>query len=225
MKKLLVILLALALAAPAMADKLDVKLDSMYMTGPNPYGGPDIVVTMDPTRPSMGHISSDTDFPAESFFDVYVHVEVPPYGGFVLKADESGVRMEAEIDAVPPPAETPYITGSDVRRLLASDDSVEVAIGNILEVLHSSGIYIRKIDYPDGSWMEEFGSSSAEIVVEFPELGLPEETLYVDGGYYIKYLPTRVPSTNVYGLVILILLLIAAGVYVYARRRRGAVPA
>lgn len=207
------------LAAPAMAGPVNTKLDQMLLTGPNPFGGADITVTMDANRSSYGQIASDVNFPAESFFDVYIEVDIPTYDTYVLKAGESGVHMAAEIVSIPPPQATEYVNEDVVAKLLASDNDLNVRKGIILEVVHFTGGLTDIFVSTDGTIREYFSGSSADIRVQLDEFGPDTLDIHVEGSYEVLLLPRPVPSSNAYGIMILALLLIATGVYVYYRRR------
>lgn len=219
MKKLLIVVVVLMLAAPAMADPVTTQLSEMLMTGPNPFGGSDITVTMDATRSSMGRVADDATFPAESIYYVFVRVDIPGYGAFVLKLGESGVRMLANINSIPPAQGAPYFNEDDVSKLLASENAQDVALGIILEVIHFSGGLTDSLVLPDGRTREYFDNSSAEIKVQLDAFGPDTLSINVQGTYSVDVGAIPVPSSNKYAIAVLALLLLSTGAYVYYRRR------
>jgi hypothetical protein len=226
MKKLLIVFVVLMLAAPAMAGKVNTVMDQMLMTGPNPFGGADITVTMDPGRTSYGQIGSDTHFPTESRFDIFVRVDIPGYDTFVLKLGQSGVKMLAQINSIPPAPGAPYFNEDDIRKMLASENAQTVALGYILEVVHYAGGLTDTLILPDGRVREYFSGSEADLKVQLDAFGPDTLDIHVEGDYQIVLdFRDKVPSTNAYGIAILALLLAVTGVYVYYRRRRGVVSA
>lgn len=225
MKKLLILCIVLMLAAPAMAGRVFTEMVQMDMTGDNPFGtGGQIVVTLDPTRPSSGEVASDTDFPAESFFDVYVRVEVPVYGAFRLLGGETGVHLTAELNQLPPAQDDEYIDEGDVQKMLESEDDPQVMAGIIYEILHQVGnLTDWNDDLPSGKIREYFDNSTAQIRVQLEDFGPEEFVIDLTGSYVVERIAIPgVPSHNIYGLVILALLLLATGAYLYYRRRRTA---
>jgi hypothetical protein len=59
---------------------------------------------LEPTTGEITQITPGIDFPAESFFDVYVEIEIPD-AGLILRNQEP-FRMEAVVDEIPPYGET-----------------------------------------------------------------------------------------------------------------------
>jgi len=81
---------------------IDTEIVAMRLEGNDPICGP-VIITPCPDRPSTGQIcakSTDAAFPANSFFDVYMQIEIPNLG-IVLK-NCAPVRMECMIDQIPP---------------------------------------------------------------------------------------------------------------------------
>ena len=78
---------------------IDTELVAMDLTGPSPFGS--LHLRESPSRPSLGQIRQQTagqDFPADSFFDVFVEMETP----LGLLHNEQPVRMTAAIGSLPP---------------------------------------------------------------------------------------------------------------------------
>lgn len=233
MKKLLVLAMVLALAAPAMAI-VKTEIVGMDMVGPNLTGAGPATLTLDtrPARRSVGMVAGDgTDFPAESFFDVYVKVEIPGLTGtpFVIARGGPGVHMSAEIPALPPPELTEYHNQQDVEALLASDNAYDVALGVLLEAKHVAGGLVPDStqEFEDGKIREYFENSEAVISISIPG---PDGIDAVDVSFTGTYIIERntqyyIPSVTGYGIAVLILLLLATGLFVVYRRRRGTVTA
>ena len=81
---------------------IDTRVVEMRLEGVDPICGP-MIVTLCPDRPSTGRICAkepDTCFPANSFFDMHVQIELPALG--VVMKNCSPVRMECMIDRLPP---------------------------------------------------------------------------------------------------------------------------
>ena len=77
-------------------------------------GGGTILIHQSAADPSMGLIQGGTvpgmDFPAESFFDVYVTIDIPDVGGAVGLWHEYPIRLESSGDTSVPPWGTTYET-------------------------------------------------------------------------------------------------------------------
>lgn len=86
-------------------DEIDTEIIQLDLTGTSSLGQVDVRVA--PSPDSTGRIDEQTqttpgslDFPAESFFDVFVEVEVP--GVSVVLHNEDPMRLECEISSIPP---------------------------------------------------------------------------------------------------------------------------
>ncbi len=78
---------------------IDTEIVSMALRAVTPIGP--IAITESPTRTSAGVVQQQepgTDFPADSFFDVFVEIETP----LGTLHNETAIRLSATIDALPP---------------------------------------------------------------------------------------------------------------------------
>ena len=90
---------------PGATDKIETEIIQMDLVGSSPLVG-DLTVRVSGEAPSLGEIeeqSNDTgelDFPADSFFDVFFELELN--GGQLELHNEQPLRLECEIDQIPP---------------------------------------------------------------------------------------------------------------------------
>ncbi|MFQ6092431.1 MAG: DUF6073 family protein [bacterium] len=81
-------------------DKIDTEIVSMDLTGTSQLGP--ITVTESPDYASTGYIQAyqtGRDFPAGSFFDIFVEIDIPDVG---TVHNEDPIPMRAKIDTIPP---------------------------------------------------------------------------------------------------------------------------
>jgi hypothetical protein len=84
---------------PGGRDTIETEITDMDLTG-NASFGP-VHIRESPSRPSMGQIrqqSPGTDFPADSFFDIFVEIETP----MGLLHNEQPIHMQSVINSIPP---------------------------------------------------------------------------------------------------------------------------
>ena len=91
--------------------QIDTEIVSMSLTGTDPRLGP-ITMVESPTLASQGAVTGISDgtfnppgspnpsFPASSFFDVFVELQVPDFG--ITLFNSTGVRMQTSINGLPP---------------------------------------------------------------------------------------------------------------------------
>jgi len=100
-----------------------------------------LTVRVNPDKSSTGMVEQQEpgkDFPADSFFDVFVQVELPSSGGdnVVLALNEQPLRLEAELSDLPPGEGDEYRTaGGDPVPLVAVNDATK-RLGLIVDALH-----------------------------------------------------------------------------------------
>ena len=86
---------------PGGRDTIDTQMVSMQLTGSSSIFGP-VMIRESPSRPSLGRITQQqpgTDFPADSFFDVFVELANTPLGTL---HNEQPIHMQSVINAIPP---------------------------------------------------------------------------------------------------------------------------
>jgi hypothetical protein len=117
-------------------DLVDIETEivQLQLTGTSSFGP--IEVRQSPDRRSMGIVEQQTpgqDFPADSFFDVFLEVEILDIG--LVGYNSEPIRMEAELSDLPPGFRDQY-EGALVlpTPLLSADSDVEFA--RILDALH-----------------------------------------------------------------------------------------
>jgi hypothetical protein len=117
-------------------DLVDIETEivELELTGTSSFGP--IAVRQSPDRPSMGLVEQQTpgqDFPADSFFDVFLEVEILNVG--LIGYNPEAILMEAELSDLPPGFRDQY-EGALVlpTPLLSADSDVEFAM--ILDALH-----------------------------------------------------------------------------------------
>jgi hypothetical protein len=110
------------------------EIREMELTGDSSLGP--LVVRESSSRESKGEVrqkKAGQDFPAESFFDVFVDVTLPNLDGTVLVLhNEEPLRMESELSALPPAAGDEY-RGEDERPLFTP---AGIEVGRIVDALH-----------------------------------------------------------------------------------------
>ena len=130
------------LEGPARVTRSDPTLDGdvyvvtteiveMELTGSASFG--DVIVRQSTQDQSMGEVRQrepGQDFPADSFFDVFVEVEVPGLG--MTLHNEEPLRMEAELTDLPPGEGDGY-RGEDDRPLYTP---AGLQVGRIVDALH-----------------------------------------------------------------------------------------
>lgn len=92
---------------PSGQPHIDTEIVSMSLTS---TGGPPITINEDPDRPSTGAVTAQdpgTDFPADSFFDVFVEVDIGFLPGVTFE-NIAPVHMQSVIYSLPPHA-FPYL--------------------------------------------------------------------------------------------------------------------
>ena len=112
-------------------NKIDTEILSMDLSGRSQLG--DITVTQSPYRASVGYIKAkqtDRDYPAESFFDIFVEVDIPGTGPV---HNEEPIPMRAKIDKIPP-TDRIYYPPYSVK--IPVYDPTGVLVGYIVHVTH-----------------------------------------------------------------------------------------
>ncbi len=119
---------------------IETEIVSMELTGTHPLLGP-VTVSQDPERPSMGMVEQQErgqDFPADSFFDVFVEVQLQDMN--LVAVNEDSLRMEATLTALPPGEsdgeDDAYrtATGETVPLIVPTEQNRR--IGSIVDALH-----------------------------------------------------------------------------------------
>ena len=130
------------LEGPALITRSDPELDGdvyvvrteiaeMELSGSASFG--DVIVRQSPDNQSMGEVrqrEKGQDFPADSFFDVFVEIEVPDLG--LTLHNQEPLRMAAELNGLPP-AEGDSYRGEDDRPLYTP---AALQVGRIIDALH-----------------------------------------------------------------------------------------
>jgi hypothetical protein len=81
---------------------IDTKIFTLHLTGDDPTCGP-VTISLNSNIPSTGQVVSQSalsDFPADSFFDVFIKVEIPNLGKTFLNCTPA--IMRCTVDALPP---------------------------------------------------------------------------------------------------------------------------
>ena len=125
---------------------IDTEIISMTLTGPSPLGP--IIVRESPTLASSGRIKQQTpgvDFPADSFFDVFVEIDIPPglpglpAGGTCGNLPGSPAVMSAVINAIPPVGSSYGSPVGLVVPLFGIPPTAPIQCGRIMHVSHTVG--------------------------------------------------------------------------------------
>jgi hypothetical protein len=126
--------------------KIDTEIVSMHLTGYNSHVGP-ITIIESPSKASTGavqQLSAGKDFPASSFFDVYVEIQTSlPFPLNVLHNDDP-VHMNTTIYHIPPSG---AVYEAPVERKELKDQN-NVIIGFILHVVHRIGTLVGGVVAP-----------------------------------------------------------------------------
>jgi hypothetical protein len=118
--------------------KINTAMVSMNLVGTSAYIGP-VKIFINPSTTSNGtirQVNAGSDFPADSFFDVFVEINTtlpPPYS--TLHYDQP-VLMHALIHGIPP-WNTTYV--SNTTTPIPLKDMNNVTIGSIQHVAHDTG--------------------------------------------------------------------------------------
>jgi len=111
----------------------------MELTGTASFGP--LTVSINPDKRSTGMVEQQQpgkDFPADSFFDVFVQVELPSANGGnnVIGLNEEPLRMEAELSDLPPGEDDEYHTADGEAVPLVSVNDATLRLGRIVDALH-----------------------------------------------------------------------------------------
>jgi hypothetical protein len=131
-----------ALEGPALVTRGDPQRDGdiysvkteiveMELSGPASFGP--VIVRESPDKQSTGEVRQQEpgqDFPADSFFDIFVEIELPDLG--LTLHNEEGLRMSAELSDLPPGDGDSY-RGEDDRPLYTP---AGLQVGRIVDALH-----------------------------------------------------------------------------------------
>jgi hypothetical protein len=115
---------------PDGTTEIPTEIVELSLSGSSPLGPVDIRLV--PIAPSLGVIQQQQRgpfYPADSFFDVFVEIEVP---GMILHNEEA-IQLQAVINQIPP--EEPYQSLNVVPLL----DPLGLPIGTLLSVTHDPG--------------------------------------------------------------------------------------
>jgi hypothetical protein len=117
--------------------KIDTEIIFMSLTGNSKHVGP-ITVVQSPSIPSKGaiqQISAGQDFPASSFFLLYIEIHVPalPFPNNVLHNNKPK-NMSTIIFSIPPTPNTVYEGPATIDLYNANNDTV---IGHMLSTSHT----------------------------------------------------------------------------------------
>lgn len=112
---------------------IDTEIISMSLTGTSSLLGP-ITIIQSPTMPSTGSIRQQaisTDFPADSFFDVFLEIQTD--GPFSTYHNDDPVRVSATIDRIPPmgtyPSEGPIPLKDEEDNIVGSIERLVLGLG------------------------------------------------------------------------------------------------
>ena len=111
----------------------------MELTGTASFGS--LTVRLNPDESPTGMVEQQQpgkDFPADSFFDVFVQVELPSANGGsnVIGLNEEPLRMEAELTNLPPGEGDEYRTAGGEAVPLVSVNDATLRLGRIVDALH-----------------------------------------------------------------------------------------
>jgi len=116
------------------------EITELELSGTASFG--DLIVRLNPDKRSTGMVEQQEagkDTPADSFFDVFVQVELPdPNGGTnVLAVNEEPLRMQAELSDLPPGEGDEYRAGEDGEPVpLVAVNDATLRLGKIVDALH-----------------------------------------------------------------------------------------
>jgi hypothetical protein len=112
---------------------VETEIVEMELTGTSPFGP--ITVRQSPDDASVGEVrqqSAGEDFPATSFFDVFVEIELPDMN--LTARNEEPLRMEARLSDLPPAPGDEYVGANDEPLPIFTPAGQQV--GRIIDALH-----------------------------------------------------------------------------------------
>ena len=190
------VLETIELEGPALVTRSDPRLDgdlyvvdteivSLELSGMSPTLGP-VVVRQSPDLPSLGEVRQQEpgeDFPADSFFDIFVEIDLPDLG--IIAVNQDPLVLEATLTDLPP-AEGDEYRGANGEPLPIYSES-GIQIGRIVDALHIPEPPPEEPDEPDEPEATE-GPEAPTATEEAPEVetmggcvhGDGESTLFID---------------------------------------------
>ncbi len=133
---------------------IDTEIISMSLTGTSSLLGP-ITVVQSPTRPSIGAIRQQAishDFPADSFFDVFIEIQTD--GPYSTYHNDEPMRVSATIDRIPPlgtyPSEVPVPLKDEGETIVGSIERLVLGLGTepTIPAVGGQRIPISKLGLP-----------------------------------------------------------------------------
>ncbi len=164
--------------------EVNTEIVAMELRGTASFG--DFIVALNPDKESKGMVEQQEageDFPADSYFDVWVQVELPASSSFlprsgpgsdlvqagqnsVLAVTTEPLRMEAELSDLPPGEGDEYRVGGDGEPVpLVAVNDATLRLGQIVDALH--------IPNPEGGATDE---PTEEPTEEPEDTGTPAPT-------------------------------------------------
>ncbi|MGB2695873.1 MAG: DUF6073 family protein [Dehalococcoidia bacterium] len=112
---------------------IPTEIVELNLTGDSPFGP--VIVRQSSNHRSTGQVRQQEkgrDFPADSFFDVFVEIEVPDMG--ITASNDAALSMHATLTGVPPAAGDAYRSANDGP--LPIFTSAGRQVGQIVDALH-----------------------------------------------------------------------------------------
>lgn len=163
--------------------EIDTELISMQLVGPTMFGR--VTVTKSPAPPSVGKIkqqAAGVDFPADSYFDVFVLINTP--GGILH--NNAPMRLQTVINSIPPLGESytpPLVIG------VALFNAANLQVGIITHARHHVGQTPSFSLAPGGT-----SGGPAEIFDVPTVIGIPAASLGLGPGDNVDALSYGVDS-------------------------------
>ena len=161
---------------------VDTEIVSLELRGTSSTLGP-VLVRQHPDLPSLGEVRQQEpgqDFPADSFFDIFIEIDLPDLD--IIAVNQDPLRLEATLNDLPPAAGDEYRGANGEPLPIYTESGIQ--IGRIVDALHIPEPLPDEPDEPEATEEPETPTATEEA----PEVetmggcvhGDDESTLFID---------------------------------------------